>query len=622
MATSNTSKTEGLNDSTENASHTLIRIGREIYIFLAMITILGQALPASAQEHRLALVIGNSEYRSAPTLSTPVRDATAIAAALQRLGFQAILETNLDRLRMKQALERIDLIKRTAEIAIIYYSGYVVQVEGRNWLVPTDASLRRQQDLQEEAVSVEELLQVVRGPRRLRLLILNACSINSFGTRHDNLQGTLYSLINRGVSRIRADSSAGNNAVVYAAAPDHVGDNCVGEHSPFAAALLKHIETPGLEINALLRLVHDDTVAATNGKVEPAVDGSLSGRPVFFRLGPPGTPRGNTTEMEAAIWASIENSNDPADFETFLRQFPDSTFRQSAESKLRLARETKERQHVAALPQGLPVVAAEEAYRKGMEAINRSDFGDAIRYLRAAADGGSAEAMGRIGFLYQAGRGVNRDYNEALQWYQRAADRGSTSAMIAIGSFFVNGWGVPRDYVEAMTWYRKAAERGDAAAMNQIGMLYTSGHGVTHDESEALRWFRKSADLGNATAINNIGVMYRDGTGVPRDYSEALRWFRRGAEGGSGLAMGWLGEMYQDGRGVPRDYAEAMRWYRKAADQGYAVAMNRIGSMYEFGRGVEKNMDQARAWMLRALAAGDTFARGWLRDHPEGSVRK
>ena len=604
----------------KDVSQTVVVLGRKIALFL-MIIISAQTLPASAQEHRLALVIGNSEYRNAPTLSTPVRDATAIAAALQRLGFQALLETNLDRLRMKQALERIDLIKVTAEVALIYYTGYVVQVDGRNWLVPIDASLRRQQDLRAEAISVEELLGAVRGSRRLRLLMLDACSIKSFGIPQDNPQGTLFSLINRGLSRIGADSTAGNNAVVYASAPDHVGDDCAGGHSPLRrySSTLRH---PDSRSTLLLRLVHDDTVAATNGRVDPTVDGSLSGRQVFFRPGPPGTARGSPNEMEVGIWASIEHSNDPADFETFLRQFPDSTFRQSAESKLRRLRETNEKQHLAALPRGWAAVGADEAYRKGIEAVTRSDFGDAIRHLRTAADGGSAEAMGRIGFLYQTGRGVDRDYNTALQWYQKAADRGNTPAMIAIGSLYRNGWGVPRDYVEAITWYRKAADQGDASAMNEIGMLYNSGQGIARDEGEALRWFRKSADLGSTTAMSNIGVMYRNGTGVPRDYAEALRWFQKGAEGGSALAMGWLGQMYQDGMGLPRDYTQAMHWYRRAADQGYAVAMNRIGSMYEFGRGVEKDMDQARAWMLRALAAGDPFARGWLNDHPEGGFRK
>ncbi len=135
----------------------------------------------------------------------------------------------------------------------------------------------------------------------------------------------------------------------------------------------------------------------------------------------------------------------------------------------------------------------------------KKDYGEAMRWFRRAADGGSSVGMWKVGILNENGWGVHKDRKEAKNWYTKAADAGEDRANLSIGLLYQRGWGVPKDYVEAIKWYQKASAGGDYTAMSYIGSLYEhGGSGVNKDKDEAVSWYRKAAAAGSGQAKDDL----------------------------------------------------------------------------------------------------------------------
>jgi tetratricopeptide (TPR) repeat protein len=227
---------------------------------------------------RIALVIGNSAYTAVPALSNPPRDAELLAAVLQRTGFDAVKRvSDLGREKFLEALQAFAREARQADWAVIYFAGHGIEIGGINYLVPIDARLETDRDVQLEAISLDQVLAAAEGARKLHLVMLDACRNNPSVARMRVT--TTTRAISRGLAPIEP---ASGTLVVYAAKDGHTALDGGAGNSPFAAALAKILPTPGLEINKLFRLVRDDVIAATDGRQEPFTYGSLPGREDYY----------------------------------------------------------------------------------------------------------------------------------------------------------------------------------------------------------------------------------------------------------------------------------------------------------------------------------------------------
>ncbi len=231
---------------------------------------------------RVALVIGNSGYQSVSVLPNPQLDAATIAAALRRVGFQSVkLEFDLGRERLIDALRGFAREAETADWALIYYAGHSIEVNGINYLVPVDAKLEIDREVELEAVSLNQIMNALEGAKKLRIVLLDACRDNPFARLMRRSVATRS--IGRGLARVEPD---GGTIVAYAAKHGEIAlDGDIGTNSPFVSALVKYLPSPGLEINKLFRLVRDDVMKSTNRKQEPFVYGSLPGEDFFFVAG-------------------------------------------------------------------------------------------------------------------------------------------------------------------------------------------------------------------------------------------------------------------------------------------------------------------------------------------------
>jgi len=228
-------------------------------------------------ERRIALVVGNSAYQAVQALPNPANDAKAVADALGAAGLSVRVVTNATHDGMIRALREFQDEADRAEWAVVYFAGHGMEIGGVNYLVPTDAHLKVDRDAQDEAVSLNRVLDAVAGARRLKLVMLDACRDNPFVRQMRRTVATRA--VSRGLVRVEPE---GATLVVYSAKDGEVAEDGSGDHSPFAAAFIRRVQQPGVEINRLFRQVTGDVLQATGNHQRPFVYGSVPGDDDFF----------------------------------------------------------------------------------------------------------------------------------------------------------------------------------------------------------------------------------------------------------------------------------------------------------------------------------------------------
>jgi uncharacterized caspase-like protein len=234
----------------------------------------------SNNDHRVALVIGNSTYENAAALPNPERDANLVADVLKRTGFKSVtLLTNLRKDALVLALRDFAARAETADWAVVYYAGHGMEVGGINYLIPTDAKIAADRDIGFEAIPLEQVLNAAERARKLRLLILDACRDNPFANQMKRTRTVASRSVSQGLAPVEPEAGT---LVVYAAKDGETALDGDGINSPFASALVKNLPTPGVEIRRLFDFVRDDVMEATGRKQKPFSYGSISGRQDFY----------------------------------------------------------------------------------------------------------------------------------------------------------------------------------------------------------------------------------------------------------------------------------------------------------------------------------------------------
>ena len=258
---------------------------REFVSRLAAATALAGVAPLAeaAEGRRVALVIGNGAYRNVPALLNPPNDASDIAAALKRLGFAVSLATNASFDAMRRGVIALGRDAAGAEMAAVYFAGHGMEINGENWLIPVDAELKRDTDAANEAINLQSVMLQVSSTTSLGLVILDACRNNPFAAKMNRSSATRAATAS-GLGRIEP---VGNVLVAYAARDGTTALDGDARNSPFAAALLRNIEVPGVEVTFMFRNVRDDVMEATRNEQQPFVYGSLSRKAIYLAGRPP-----------------------------------------------------------------------------------------------------------------------------------------------------------------------------------------------------------------------------------------------------------------------------------------------------------------------------------------------
>jgi Caspase domain len=272
----------------------------------AILLIAASALHAAAAGKRVALVIGNGTYVNAPQLANPVNDADDMAAALTGLGFTVILGRDLDKAGFDRAAREFAAALENADTGLVFYAGHGLQVGGQNFLVPVDAKLSRERDLDFEAVRLDFLLRQMEldGETRTNIVILDACRDNPLARNLARSMGTRSAGIGAGLAEVQTGVGT---FIAYSTQPGNVALDGRGRNSPFAEALLHHVKDAGQTLTAVMIAVRREVLAGTGGKQVPWDHSALTGD-FYFNLAaapqavpPPGAVKPGSDALDERI---------------------------------------------------------------------------------------------------------------------------------------------------------------------------------------------------------------------------------------------------------------------------------------------------------------------------------
>src|SRR5215210_7717737 len=253
----------------------------------------------ASAENRIALVIGNSEYQNVARLTNPGNDANAITKALQSADFEVQTLTDLTRLDMGRALSQFAntvAAKGKDTVALVFYAGHGLQIEGENYLVPTDANIEREADVPLSTMRLADVMKALESlPSKMRVVILDACRNNPYTT--------LQKTTGRGLAIV--DAPAGS-IVAYSTSPGQEALDGTGNNSPYSSALVEAMKEPGLAIEQMFKNVRLKVNKVTEGRQVPWESSSLTANFAFVpgadpvtALNQPASPPAQSQDLSA-----------------------------------------------------------------------------------------------------------------------------------------------------------------------------------------------------------------------------------------------------------------------------------------------------------------------------------
>ena len=292
-------------------------------VFLCGILCVVVSTDAAWAERKVALVVGNTQYKNPSlVLFNPKNDAEDVAAVLRTLDFDVVLTVDASKRDFDVAMTQFARLATGADAALFYYAGHALQYQGRNYLMPIDGELEDEVSLRYQMVMLDDVRAAVERADGVKIVILDACRNNPVV---DNLRrkmaGASRSVeATRGLARI--DKALGM-VVAYSTAADDVAADGAGRNSPFTSALLRRLKEPGLEIGSMFRRIAADVNEKTNGRQRPETYVSLIGE---YYL----------NQKDKPVWDQIKDTSDAAAFRSFIAQFPSSPRASDAQYRLQM----------------------------------------------------------------------------------------------------------------------------------------------------------------------------------------------------------------------------------------------------------------------------------------------
>ena len=592
-------------------------------------------LSASAQAaDRVALVIGNAAYKDQPALANPTNDADDVSAMLRKLGFEVIEGLDTDRDAFKDKVHEFDKKLKGGQIALFYYSGHGMQVDGRTFAIPVDAKIANQDDLDSATIDIADILKVMAKKDITSIVVLDACRNNPFSAE---LARSLK-LVTRGGEnpfKVAADIKAPSDPfIVYSTDQGNVAQDGDGRNSPFTKAFLKHAPSRGIVIEKVAREIREDVSNATGSKQVPHFAG-LPRKDVY--LG--GEP--DATLQTAALSADANPVSAPSAVRLVAMPVPSGALTQDPQSAPkvepvedpgakcdRLTNDVEDPLRDKTLPivHGLVPVEAIAICEKAVEAkptflryqnelahayFDADRFEDALKIFQKAASLGSGYAANQVGyFTYRGLGGLTKDYTKALPWLEKAERLGAQSGGSNAGYIYAHGIGVPKDTAKALEYLNKGVALNHAESMVELAYEYELGLGVPKDMKKAKELLTKAADLENPSAMVGLGDLAgMTADGATPNYDEALRWYIKASSYDAPYAMSALGYLYMEGKGgVQKDPKIAFDWFKRGEKLKDAASLRGLAYLYRDGRGVEKDAFMARTYFERAAALDDSTA--------------
>jgi peptidoglycan hydrolase-like protein with peptidoglycan-binding domain len=555
---------------------------------------------SEARAARVALVMGNGDYRAQDPLAGVADDVAAVGRALEHIGFSVTVASDLNNGAFRAALNTFSDQIESGDLALFYFMGYAVQVKGRNFLLPVGVELRREFDLLTRGVAMDAILHLMESAgAETSVVMLDASYPDRVSASHTWATPGLA----------EPSGSALKSLVVYSAQPNAEIPPPDSQGSLFARALSAALQRPGPELVAVLQSVEQDVEQASNGRQRPWIDPDFYGAINIGEAGAPATAALPPAQGEASGPPTQAPPPETA-----------STGEPAGSPEVATLPPAGQEPPSAAVPQAPEPVDMEalgKAYEGGLTPDARGDIQRDLRELGFYRGGidkdfgpGTRAGISRFqrnngdqptGYITEdqtltlsalaterrqaaeaerqaeaARQQAEREEAERRAAAQRAAEEAERRAAEQAAQQQKQQQATATGRLSEIERLTRLAEDGDAKAQAALGVRYFHGRGVKKDHAKAVYWYRKAAEQNEASAQTNLGFLYFNGFGVEKDLVQAAQWLRRAAEQGQREAQFNLGMLYENGSGVSQSYKEAAKWYGKAADQGVTEAANRL----------------------------------------------
>lgn len=382
--------------------------------------------------NRFALVLGNGAYTNAPVLKNPTNDAADMAASLGKLGFNVAHDINLNQRKMKFLIREFVRKLKDGGQGLFYFAGHGVQLRGRNYLIPVDADIQSEADVEDQGVDVNFLMGLMdEAGNGLNVIILDACRNNPFARS--------FRATTRGLAQLDAPTGT---LIAYATAPGQVASDGAERNGAYTAELLQQLSVPGLPVEELMKRVRANLMRKTNGQQIPWESSSLVGDFVINRpsaadaakaanLAALATP----PAIEQEFWDSIKASADPEDFRAYLKEFPTGPHAPIARNNVRrldIAKNDGGRPGPTAsgrtgdTPASTPSASRDSKIQRSYDLWRAGDYEESINLATQAI---TAEPNTADGYLIRGTARLFRlelapallDFNEVLRWQPKNA---------------------------------------------------------------------------------------------------------------------------------------------------------------------------------------------------------
>ncbi|WP_291686114.1 caspase family protein [Bradyrhizobium sp.] len=299
---------------------------------------------AALADKRVAFVVGNGAYKNVTPLPNPAIDAKSMAALLRNVGFEVVEGTNLTRDKMTERLLDFGKKAEGADVALFFYAGHGIAVNGTNYLLPVDADLKSEMDVKlGAAINVDLTLDQTMADAKVKLVFLDACRDNPFAAKIRSAKATRSVSVESGLAEMK---SGEGTLIAFATGPGQTAlDGETGTNSPFTRALMANIASPGVEIQQAMTKVRAQVNEETNKNQLPwghtNLIGSVYLNPVAGAAeanaeaaNTPAAATGPTSEVELEFWRSIKDSNKPEELNAYLTNYPNGQFKSLALARI------------------------------------------------------------------------------------------------------------------------------------------------------------------------------------------------------------------------------------------------------------------------------------------------
>ena len=282
-------------------------------VLAIMATVIGPLLARA--NSKVALVIGNSKYKSAEVLKNPANDAAAVKAALTAIGFNVVLKQDLTEQDFEITLKEFARDASKSDIALFYFAGHGVQFQSQNYFLPVDTKLVDSNDIEFDTMPMDRVISATSKAHQTKIIVLDACR-NRISEHSKSASRSVPDIgVSEGFAPITGNiANADGMIVFYSAEPGKEADDGEGApNSPFAQSFAKRIVERNQKIEDIFHLVSSDVYASTNKFQHPEIAVDELTSDVIL----------NPAETAAEVWAQIRKSTDPSVFRQFIKDFPE-----------------------------------------------------------------------------------------------------------------------------------------------------------------------------------------------------------------------------------------------------------------------------------------------------------